>query len=64
MEKRNRIKKFMAIIAILLFIGPLFVVAVMNYSTYYESKQAEKIATSETADTTADESTEEDTTEE
>ncbi len=53
MEKRNRIKKIMAIIAIFLFIGPLFVVAILNYSNYYTSKHAE----AQTAETTsADES--------
>ncbi len=38
MRKRNKIKKIMAIIAIFLFIGPLLIVAIMNYSSYYVSE--------------------------
>ncbi len=53
MEKRNRIKKVMAILAIFLFIGPLFLVAIANYSTYYSSKHNED-TTSETAETSTD----------
>ncbi len=47
MQKRNKIKKIMAILAIFLFIGPIFIVAVMNYSSYYVSKHQQ------TTDTTA-----------
>ncbi len=51
MEKGKRIKKIMAILAIFLFIGPIFLVAIANYSSYYSSKHQED-TTAETAEQT------------
>ncbi len=48
MQKKSRIKKFMAILAIFLFIGPLIIVAIMNYSSYYVSKHTQAAETTET----------------
>lgn len=59
MYKQHRLKKFMAILAIILFIGPIFIVAAMNYSTYYHAKKAEKteLATQKTEQQPTDKST-------